>query len=235
MKKLLMIAVAALVSAASAEYTSQTIGVTKVTTTNQNTILAVPFASLNGGGLISANELVCTNGLPIGTGSSTTQLHVFKNNEYYTWELDGVSGWVPVASSSHITEAVESNSIMASGGAIWIVLPSVPVPSQDIYIYGDFTTPCTSSTLVSAKDNLVANPLQTKATIGVEPAVGDVLTVTKDGVADKYEFKQNKAKTSSGWRKDGASASLPQIEVGQGIWYKRAGADTTITWTAVGS
>ena len=49
MKKLLMIAVAALVSAASAEYTSQTIGVTKVTTTNQNTILAVPFASLNGG------------------------------------------------------------------------------------------------------------------------------------------------------------------------------------------
>ena len=231
MKKLLSLAVATLALAAMADYTGQTIGVTKVTTTNRNTIVAVPFASLtNGTVAISANDLVSTNGLP-----TATNLHVFKDDAYYTWVLDAAEGWVPAPDGSQDIPGVIANSTIAKGGAIWVVLPSVPVPSQDIYIYGDFTTPCTSSTLVSAKDNLVANPLQTKATICVEPVAGDVLTVTKDGIADKYEFKQNKAKTSSGWRKDGASASLPQIEVGQGIWYKRAGADTTITWTAVGS
>lgn len=231
MKKLLFIAVASSALVAVAEYTSQTIGVTEITTTNANTIIAVPFASLNGGGNISANDLVCTNGLEHGTA-----LHVFKDNTYYSWALDRSAGWLPAPGTSQSSEVVIANSDVACGGAIWIVLPEVPSTPKSIFIYGDFSSPVMASSLVSGKDNLVANPLQSKATITVEPAVGDVLTVTKDGVADKYEFKQNKKQTSlSGWRKDGTSASLPQIEVGQGIWYKRAGADTTITWTAVGS
>lgn len=233
MKKLLSLAVATLALAAMADYTGQTIGVTKVTTTNRNTIVAVPFASLtNGTVAISANDLVSTNGLP-----TTTNLHVFKDDAYYTWVLDAAGGWLPAPDSSQLNDPgiVIANSTIASGGAIWVVLPDTPATSQDIYIYGDFSNPVTASSLVSGKNNLVANPLQSKATISAEfvPAPGDVVTVTKDGIADKYEYKQNKAKTSSAWRKDGKTATLPQIEEGQGIWYFRAGGNTSITWTAV--
>jgi len=229
MKKLLFIAVASSALVAVAEYTSQTIGVTEITTTNANTIISVPFASLNGGGNISANDLVCTNGLEHGTA-----LHVFKDNTYYSWALDRSAGWVPAPGTSQSSEVVIANSDVACGGAIWIVLPGAPSTPKSIFIYGDFSTPVATSSLVSGKDNLVANPLQSKATITVEPAAGDIVTVTKDGLADKYEYKQNKSKTLSAWRKDGASVDgLPQIEVGQGIWYHRAGANTSITWTAV--
>ena len=232
MKKLLLIAGVAVALAASADYTSQTIGVTKITTTNRNTIVAVPFASLtNRTAAISANDLVCTNGLPIGTTTATTQLLVFKNDGYLTWEL-APDGWVPVPNGSHTADYVSANSTIASGGAIWVVLPKAPATSQDIYIYGDFSNPVEVSSLESGKNNLVANPLQSRAAISVVPTPGDVITVTKDGIADKYEYKQNKAKTSSAWRKDGAAASLPQIEVGQGIWYYRAGEKANITWAA---
>ena len=81
MKKLLSLAVAAFALAAMADYAGQTIGVTKITTTNQNTIVAVPFTSLTNSLVnISANDLVSPVGLP-----QDTVLQVFKNNQYYGW------------------------------------------------------------------------------------------------------------------------------------------------------
>jgi hypothetical protein len=228
MKKLLSLAVATFALAAMAEYTGQTIGVTKITTTNQNTIVAVPFASLtNSLADISANDLVSPVGLP-----TETVLQVFKSDKYYGWQLNNNGVWVAVGDQASTSEDVIANSTVACGGAIWVVLPKAPATSQDIYIYGDFSNPVEVSSLESGKNNLVANPLQSRAAISVVPTPGDVITVTKDGIADKYEYKQNKAKTSSAWRKDGAAASLPQIEVGQGIWYYRAGEKTNITWAA---
>ena len=226
MKKLLLIAVTTLVFAASAEYTSQTIGVTKITTTNKNTIVAVPFASLNGGGAISANDLVCTNGLP-----ADTALQVFANNQYYVWELDP-AGWVPVPATGVDATAIANNSTIACGGAIWVVLPTTPATSQDIYIYGDFTTAPTVSSIVAGA-NLIANPLQSDATFALSgtPVQGDQIIIPNDGNPDSYSFSR-KGK----WTGDGAAVTITsiRIKVGQGFWYVRKDGSTVsaVTWTA---
>lgn len=232
MKKLLLIAGVAVALAASADYTSQTIGVTKITTTNRNTIVAVPFASLtNRTAAISANDLVCTNGLPIGTTTATTQLLVFKNDGYLTWEL-APEGWVPVPNGSHTADYVSANSTIASGGAIWVVLPSAPNPSQDIYIYGDFTTEPTQSSIAPGVANLIANPLQSDATVALSgtPAKGDVIIIPTDGAAESYSYGRG------GWVNNGVSFDLASIvvKVGQGFWYvsKSTSGVTKITWGA---
>ncbi len=234
MKKLLSLAVATFAFAAMAEYTGQTIGVTKITTTNQNTIVAVPFASLtNSLADISANDLVSPVGLP-----KDTVLQVFKNNQYYGWQLDNNGVWVAVGDQAASQADVIANSTIACGGAIWVVLPSAPATSQDIYIYGDFTTEPKTSSIVGGGEskvaNLVANPLQSVASIGVTPAVGDQVIVPQDGAPEVYTWRTKSGGADGTWRRDGKAASLPDIAVGQGIWYVRATntGDTTISWTA---
>lgn len=230
MKKLLLIAGVAVALAASADYTSQTIGVTKITTTNRNTIVAVPFASLtNRTAAISANDLVCTNGLPIGTTTATTQLLVFKDDGYLTWEL-APEGWVPVANGAHTEDYVGANSTIASGGAIWVVLPSAPNPSQDIYIYGDFTDQPTESA-VAVGSNLIANPLQSDATFTLAgtPIKGDQIIIPNDSNPESYTYSK-KGK----WTGDGAAVDISSlsIKVGQGFWYVRKdGSEVSkVTW-----
>ena len=226
MKKLLSLAVVTFAFAAMAEYTGQTIGVTKITTTNINTIVAVPFTSLtNGLANISANDLVSTNGLP-----ADTVLQVFKNDQYYGWQLDRNAGWVAVGDSSTSAAAVIANSTIACGGAIWVVLPSAPATSQDIYIYGDFSNEPKESAIVAGA-NLIANPLQSDATFTLSgtPAKGDQIIIPNDSNPESYTYSK-KGK----WTGDGAAVNIGSlsIKVGQGFWYVRKdGSEVSkVTW-----
>jgi len=215
MKKLLTIAAASLAFAAVADTTySPKIGVTAITTSYKNTIVAVPFTALDGSGAIAADDLVSTNGLALGTA-----LYVFKDGTYYPFCLTA-EGWSATESSSGSTtitvEQVEENKTVASGGAIWLVLPETPSEAKTFYIYGAYdTVPTTSSLAVG--NNLIANPLQSAATITVTPESGDQIIVTKDEGADTYSYRVNSKTNAGAWRKDGAAASLPTIAVGQGI------------------
>lgn len=228
MKKLLSLAVAAVALAAMADYAGQTIGVTKITTTNVNTIVAVPFTSLtNSLAAISANDLVSPVGLP-----KDTVLQVFKNNQYYGWQLDNNGVWVAVGDQAASQADVIANSTIACGGAIWVVLPSAPNPSQDIYIYGDFTTEPTQSSIAPGVANLIANPLQSDATVALSgaPAKGDVIIIPTDGAAESYSYGRG------GWVNNGVSFDLASItvKVGQGFWYvsKSTTGVTKVTWSA---
>lgn len=226
MKKLLSLAVATFAFAAMADYAGQTIGVTKITTTNQNTIVAVPFASLTNSLVnISANDLVSPVGLP-----PETVLQVFKNNQYYGWQLDNNGVWVAVGDQAASQADVIANSTIACGGAIWVVLPSAPAVSQDIYIYGDFTEEPTESSIVAGV-NLIANPLQSDATFALSgtPVQGDQIIIPNDGNPDSYSFSK-KGK----WTGDGAAVTITsiRIKVGQGFWYVRKDGSTVskVTW-----
>lgn len=226
MKKLLSLAVATFAFAAMADYTGQTIGVTKITTTNQNTIVAVPFTSLtNSLADISANDLVSPVGLP-----PETVLQVFKNDQYYGWQLDQDTGWVAVADSSTTPAAVIANSTIACGGAIWVVLPAAPSTPQDIYIYGDFSNEPTESAIVAGA-NLIANPLQSDATFTLAgtPIKGDQIIIPNDSNPESYTYSK-KGK----WTGDGAAVDISSlsIKVGQGFWYVRKdGSEVSkVTW-----
>ena len=123
MKKLLSLSVASLALVAAAEYTaSPLIGVTEITTTNKNTIVAVPFNSLAGAGNISVTDLVCTNGL-----ENNTWIYVHTGSAYSAWKLTA-EGWQAAISATPDqiigASAAEANQTVNYGTSFWIVLPA---------------------------------------------------------------------------------------------------------------
>ena len=231
MKTLLSIAVASLAVAAVADSYSPTIGVTAVTTDKKNTIVAVPFDSLNGGEGIPANELVKTAGLTEGTS-----LYIYSGSSYSAWTL--VSGqWVAAISASTATPVgagtpgAGSTAPLAAGSAIWLVRPESDKGSKTFYIYGKWKNPTSKTVAVGAQ--LVANPLQSPLSLAEKisnPTAGDEIVTATDGVSERYAYRVNKKTKEGMWRKDNAEATLPTIPAGQGFWYVAAAAGATISF-----
>ena len=229
MKKLLTIAAASLAFAAMAEYSAPQIGVTTITATAKNTIIPVAFKALSDGTSdITVTDLVKTNSLPDGTW-----LLAYNGTAYNSWQYSG-GAWVSgIYSSESGNSAGELDATATVGSALWIVLPDANTYSTQVTIYGAYTTDITSSVAAggnsAAVATLVANPLQSVATITVSPVSGDQIIIP--GQEKIYSYRTNKSGTGN-WRYDGATASLPSFNMGEGFWYVRAaGAEkTTISW-----
>ena len=233
MKKLLSIAVAAISVSAIAAYTPVSVGVTKITTTNTDTIIPVPFKALADGQDIPVAQLVNPDGLIDGT-----TLYVYDGSGYSAWVLgSGVwTGATKVTKDGSNAAAGGESAKLVAGGAIWIVLPATPSPSQDIYVYGAYSSAVTTSTAAVNASTLVANPLQTNATISVTGVYkGDVILVPTGDSTDPDRYVCTTAGETPVWKKNRV-AGLPTFAMGQGFWYvsttnTTAGA-RTITWTA---
>ena len=227
MKKLLSIAIAALATAAVADdvvTTGNQVGVTKITTTNQHTVVAVPYTKLADGTAIPVGQLVKAKNLPPGT-----QLHTYVGGQYSAFERnsDG-TGWTAGTGNN------EPPSTLAKGSAIWIVLPSAPAAneSKDIYIYGKFEASVPQTVTEGA--NLLANPLQTSATLNIVPVKGDIIQIPNDiGVTDQYMWTKKKSESDYSWHKNNVTAELPAIPAGVGFWYVRKSGSADVSWTAV--
>lgn len=228
MKKLLSIAIAALATAAVADVvtTGNQVGVTKITTTKQHTVVAVPYTKLADGTAIPVEQLVKAKNLPAGT-----QLHTYVGGQYSAFERDSDgTGWTAGTGNN------EPPSTLAMGSAIWIVLPSAPGEnqSQDIYIYGKFEASVPQT--VSEGANLLANPLQTSATLSITPVKGDIIQIPNDnGVTDQYMWTQKKSETDGpSWHRNNVKEAPPAIPAGAGFWYvrKSGGGTADVSWTA---
>ena len=230
MKKLLAMAISTGALAALAVDVA-TVGVTEVTTTNQNTIVAVPFEKL-GGGDIDVHDIVKTTGLPVGT-----QLFVFNGSSYTAWTIDQgtPNKWTGLTTASKVDgvdilppQSTEYN--LAAGSAIWLVLPTAPAANtpQKFIVYGAYKTGVTSKVVKGA--NLVANPLQGKAEFVYDATDGDTIVVPNDFAAPKYYYygtiNENKCWYSKG---EGRFAKpvvgAPVLEIGRGFWYVSKNAD----------
>ena len=225
MKKLLSIAIVALATAAVADVvtTGNQVGVTKITTTNKHTVVAVPDTKLADGTAIPVGQLVKAKNLDSGT-----QLHTYVDGRYSAFERnsDG-TGWTAGTGNN------EPPSTLAKGSAIWIVLPSAPAAneSKDIYIYGKFEASVPQTVTEGA--NLLANPLQTSAKLNVEPVKGDIIQIPNDiGVTDQYMWTQKKSEAKPSWHKNNVTAELPAIPAGVGFWYVRKSGSANVSWTA---
>ena len=158
MKKLLSIAVASVAVAALADPFSPTIGVTQITTSLKNTVIPVQFSSLTNGN-VTADSLVCTNGLPNGTC-----LYIFDgtSQSYSAWVL-GNTGWVGATRAGVDgidAAAAAEGQVLAVGSALWISLPEAA--ETTFSLYGKVAT-ATNTTIIGGtkaapKYNLVANP-----------------------------------------------------------------------------
>ena len=233
MKKLLTIAVASFAIAAVAEYTAPQIGVTTITATSKNTIIPVPFKALSDGTSdITVTDLVKTNSLP-----NMTWLLAYNGFNYSSWQYNS-GAWTPVAyiDETKISSSTgAANATLACGSALWIVLPYANSYNVPVTVYGAYVGDVTSAVAAGGESGvatLVANPLQSEATITVtpEPEVGDQIIIPES--SKMYTYRKKKGGTNGTWRYDGAAATLPSFSIGQGFWYVRAagGSATEITW-----
>lgn len=240
MKKLFSIAMASLAVAALADPpanpASPTIGVTAITTSLQNTIVSVPFTSLNGGGAIDVKQLVATQGFVNGDW-----LYVFDGTSYYSWTLAG-GVWTAVTSATTSggiipAELNDTKSAVSAPGAIWVVFKDVPLAEKTFYIYGQYAA-IASQSIVNGKNNLVANPLQSAAVPTVSGAVkGDSIVVPSATGSTTYSYtqKRNKPETLGWYDPSGTKLeTFPATPQGQGFWYIRnAGeGECSISWSA---
>ena len=158
MKKLLSIAVASVAVAALADPFSPAIGVTQITTSLKNTVIPVQFSSLTNGN-VTADSLVCTNGLPNGTC-----LYIFDgtSQSYSAWVL-GNTGWVGAkrAGVDGIDAAAAAEGqVLAAGSALWISLPEAEETTFSLYgkVASVTNTTIVGGTKAEPKYNLVCNP-----------------------------------------------------------------------------
>ena len=249
MKKLLSIALCAVTASAFAEGELPaaaelgTVGVTAITTSLSNAIVAVSYDDLAGGEGIVVSNFVKTTNLTVGD-----QLAVFTNGVYSTWRLAQVVGatgskyWAKnekeftVGSDGKLQEGTGSAAAdvtQAVGTGIWLVRQN-PIAeggsTNTFYIYGK---PVTSRTLTLVKDkwNLVGNPMQSRATISGSFSVDDEIVVPLEpgGRLSRYTY------SAGGWRKVGADDKWvygpPVLQPGLGCWI-RTKESTTISWSA---
>ena len=252
MKKFLSIALCAAAVSAFADSTETVlgqVGVTAITSSLSNTIVAVSYDDLTGGSGIVVSNFVKTTNL---TGGD--QLAVFSDGKYEVWTLvqpvppNGPKFWKKsetkffVNGNGELTSESGTDASLVSrsvGTGIWLIRKEMPTESFTFYIYGKPSTEKTITTTPKAW-NLVGNPGQSAVTITKEiiPAANNdsILVPESDGLVT-YIYKAAAADGKGGegaWcRAAGASGELelvaPTIEGGKGFWIMTAGA-VDIKW-----
>ena len=244
MKKILSIALCAAAASAFADPTEVElgeVGVTAITTSLSNAIVAVSYDDLAGGTGMVYSNLVKTANLKAGD-----KLVEFRNNVYTGWVLvedGGVNRWQELTeyridgSGKQINlDSPTADTIRGTfGTGIWLVRQE-PIAANGstntFYIYGRPATN-TTSRIVGGKWNLVGNPTQSEVVIEANkvsnPTYGDqiVLPVPPDGKLCTYIFKG----ATNGWRRNGdlKDDARPTLPPGLGCWILTA-KDATIAW-----
>ena len=246
MKKLLAIAACASAVAAfgtNVELSLGDVGVTAVTSSTTNTIVAVSYKDLaDGDGNVTASNLVKTTNLTLGD-----YLYVYNNGSFHAFELkgetsgvkywEGVSTVNPAPDGITVTDAISSDAEgarLAVGTGVWLVRGSSWDGAQfTFFIYGKPATE-TSVSITSGTTKLVGNPTQTdKApTFTTGPNNGDrVLIPYPSSVTGMRTYTYV---FGTGWRyslkqKDGYN--FPSIPAGTGFWYVAVSTDPASTVT----
>ncbi len=236
MKKILSIAVASLAVAAVAADFSPNIGVTTLVLTNRNTVIPVQYTSLDGGGTITADALVCTNNIPL-----QSHLVIYNNGSYTAWTLLN-TGWeaLDVATTvSEISVGIPQNQELATGSAIWLCINNADVsydalsPSIKVSLYGVKPATATTTTVEANKATLVCNmtgsyKLFSELLKNINPVKGDKIMLIPSGSMNDY-YSYNADLKVWGYRLN-REQGLPELGPYQAFWYTSAGGSGTISW-----
>lgn len=239
MKKLLSIALCAAAVSAFADPTETVlgeVGVTAITSSLSNTIVAVSYDDLAGGSGMVVSNFVKTTNLTVGD-----QLAVYNDGEYTTWILTQGEGNAKFWAKNEKTFTVDatgqlkekdgtaaSDITQAVGKGIWLVRKEVPAKPFTFYIYGK---PSTTKTIKTVPDawNLVGNPTQDDVTITngiVKAANNDAILVPEAQGLVTYIYKAAADSGKGAWCRaagaDGQLGGAPTIDGGKGFWIMTA-------------
>lgn len=152
---------------ASAVTSDTTFGVLKVTSTNLQTVISVPWEAV-GSGDVKVKDFVKTSNLIPGTKPESTELmdgdklYLYSVDDetgegsYKGWFLNSTNVWEGLADPDDpITTGTDNDSIKR-GSALILVRPRLPVNAEtNIYLYGQYTTLNPSFNIVRRSDKVV--------------------------------------------------------------------------------
>lgn len=250
MKKLLTIAAIAAASTALAVESSNTFGILRVTIPagQKSAIIAAPWIDAGTAGeTIKVKDLIKTANLTHASAENATdgdKIYVFNGTSYTAAfqlvEVDGVTKWMGitmVVTGSEQTPAGNDLTAITRGDAVILDMNTAPTENKDIYLYGQYKVPPTTTT-VGAGMTLIAAPmtedLDLNAATWETVADGDMIYVrnTAAGAVSPIQiltYKNNQwgYSTRGQWKTDKST-----IPAGEGFWYVRANdaGTMTITW-----
>lgn len=225
------------------------IGVTAITNSFTNTIVAVSYNDLDpsvASGIAVSNFVKTTN------LDADDQLAIFNGETYDTWvirENGGVKYWdknavtFTVGSDGNLqTGEGESASVVTQtvGTGIWLIRQNPTDGSgnaKPFYIYGKPAS-ASESEIKAGKWTLIGNPTQSEIAIGAGTVQGAsegdqiVVPVAPNGNLCYYTFR-----SSVGWQRTSVTNGVPvfktdlKLGAGLGCWIKTTN-DARITWSS---
>ena len=258
MKKLILSltlagAAALAAKAVSTVASANTFGVLKVESDAKETIIAVPWVEV---GIAEANpiavaNLVMTSNLTVGD-----KLYYYNSDTktYLTWQLvesANAKSWDPLNSvivSGEVQSGIHAGVQQAPRGSALILERQNPKSNNDavpIYLYGQYVSGTTNTTITANSWNLIAPPTATDFVVSSEnssttcmtgtPATGDYI-VLGSNTAKKFKYKDGKWI----WTSKALDVQVPNeyltIPAGTGAWYVSVAASyaenqaPTFTW-----
>ena len=228
MKKLLSIAVC--VSAVAAFATEVPVslgevGVTAVSSSTTNTVIAVSYTDLASDGNITASNLVKTANLAVGD-----RLYVYDSGDFKAFVLAAsgdVKYWQGTATAepndgvASVTAATSADNVrVAVGTGVWLVRSSGwDGEPFSFYIYGK---PVDSLSSVSVSGSaLVGNPTQTSKspTFTSGPADNDKIVIPYANKTGTQIWTYSSSKGKWGITPSDLHSTAPAIPAGTGFWY----------------
>lgn len=256
-----LLAAAVSFGSSSSVESENTFGILKITATEPETIIGVPWVGV-GGGNVKVSNVVLTSNLKSGD-----YLYYYNGSNFQTWYLTADAGdWTEiqtVVKGNSTADGVKANTIELPRGKA-LILKMKDGTGEDsfanrsdknIYIYGqydaldntdttDVTVPTSAGSVVWS---LIAPPSATDfdlntATIGdVKPTDTDVI-ITNMAASSWIYYNSAYNNNAGGWgtysrSKNGAGISVKtfnygaEIKAGTGAWLKASGAHTGSTMT----
>ena len=257
MKLRSIICVSAIAAAASASALNSvnTFARLPVTSTYENTLIAIPFAGCGeADAVIYVTNLVMTANLKSGD-----KLLYKDGSAYYAWQLATDGGpWQKMATSTDfgtsVTPSAEQTTLPCGKGC-WLVRSAATISADPkIYLFGQVNTGSLTTTIPASSDGtIVCRPYETGAIdlftwkpTGV--AAGDTVSVpdsTNPTGKKTYTYKNDNWTVQTTTTKPGRRPGMTTVEVtdtpvtsgttipaGVAFMYGRYGdSDLTITWT----
>lgn len=231
---LLLSAVVGFDASAIAGSGSSVYGVMRISSSESEVIIAVPFNSADDSP-INVSNLVLTANLTVDD-----DLYYYNGTDFDAWKLaegaGGVKYWQSVGQVDKTQVKTSENPATATLSRGRSLIIRREKTSSPIYLIGIVPTGTASTTIAANTKALVAPPFtgtDTKTTIDLNADVTwsgvdakDILWVPSSGSSLKqYKYK-------NGQWKAGFSTAAATVPAGQGFWYESKGGAPTITWAA---
>lgn len=217
------------------------VGITKITSSLKNTVIAISYESLKGGAATADHLVKTTNLTPQDDDNDQAgdKLVAFKDGKYHTWTLKtekGVNVWEPdlveISAGVYDFDREPATYPVDYGSGIWLTRNGDL--AKPFYIYGKPST-AKSIDVPAGTTVLVGNPTTSNKAPKIDnPQPGDTILIPSATIPTQVKCALvDKKDPTKGVKWGGFGIKeIPAINANTGFWYISAaeGDTRTISW-----